>query len=76
MAYIRESEDTCIYSVGVNCLDYDRCARCGWNPDEDKRRREAISQSGLQSRGKIRYLSLRKISLETIKQWRKNHGLL
>lgn len=38
-----KSPKECKFNCGVICADGpERCRRCGWNPAEDKRRREWI----------------------------------
>lgn len=33
----------CVYTPGgVNCSDTSKCARCGWNPEEQERRKARI----------------------------------
>ena len=31
----------CKYSVGIECVQHDKCRWCGWNPKVDKERRQA-----------------------------------
>ena len=39
----------CKYNHEINCDDYkrfpERCARCGWNPEEEARRKEVFNHA-------------------------------
>lgn len=39
----------CKYNHEINCDDYkrfpERCTRCGWNPEEEARRKEVINNA-------------------------------
>lgn len=37
-----KSPSPCPYNIGVICDQKDRCRRCGWNPEEEKRRKACL----------------------------------
>lgn len=35
-----ELEGLCKFNYGIACTEHDKCQKCGWNPEEDRRRRK------------------------------------
>lgn len=36
-------QDTCIFNAGVDCSDCTCCAMCGWNPEVERERKDALN---------------------------------
>ena len=39
----RKIDDECPYNTYVQCLSVRNCSACGWNPDVEKERKEALT---------------------------------